>query len=360
MATILFLAHRIPYPPNKGDKLRAYHVLDHWTKQHKVFLGCFIDDPEDLQYRDELRERCVGTYFARLHPKLATIRAFSGFLTQSSLSVPYYHDRGLASWVDRVIAAEKPDCVFVYSSVMGQYVLDATPRPLRLLVDFVDVDSEKWAAYAAMKTFPAREIYRREARELLRFDRRVATEADACIFVSEPEADLFRTRAPEVHAKVFAIPNGIDTAYFSPENVGPRPDFTGAPVIVFTGQMDYWPNVDAVIWFSETVLPKIRERFPAAVFYVVGAHPSAAVRVLNSRPGIVVTGSVPDVRPYVGHADIVVAPLRVGRGIQNKVLEGMAMMRPVIATRRPYRVSMHYRTSICYWLVIATSSLTAY
>ena len=172
MATILFLAHRIPYPPNKGDKLRAYHVLDHWTKQHKVFLGCFIDDPEDLQYRDELRERCAGTYFARLHPKLATIRAFSGFLTQSPLSVPYYHDRGLASWVDRVIAAEKPDCVFVYSSVMGQYVLDATPRPLRLLVDFVDVDLEKWAAYAAMKTFPAREIYRREARELLRFDRR--------------------------------------------------------------------------------------------------------------------------------------------------------------------------------------------
>ena len=330
MATILFLAHRIPYPPNKGDKLRAYHVLNHWTKQHRVFLGCFIDDPEDLQYRDGLRERCAGTYFARLHPKLATMRAFTGFLTQSPLSVPYYHEGGLAAWVGHIMALEKPDCVFVYSSAMAQYVLGA--KPPRLLVDFVDVDSEKWAAYAAMKTFPARQIYRREARELLRFDRRVAAIADASIFVSEPEAELFRTRAPEVRERVFAIPNGIDTTYFSPKNAGARPNFTGAPVIVFTGQMDYWPNVDAVVWFSKDVLPKILDRFPAAEFYIVGSRPSAAVRALGSRPGVIVTGRVPDVRPFVGHADVVVAPLRIGRGIQNKVLEGMAMARPVIVT----------------------------
>ena len=258
--------------------------------------------------------------------------AFTGFLTQSSLSVPYYHDRGLAAWVGRIMDSEKPDCVFVFSSVMAQYVLGTTPRSSRLLVDFVDVDSEKWAAYAAMKTFPARQIYRREARELLRFDRQVAAEADACIFVSEPEAELFRTRAPEVRGKVVAISNGIDATYFSPENAGPRPNFTGAPIIVFTGQMDYWPNVDAVVSFSENVLPKLREKFPATVFYVVGAHPSPAIRALGSRPGIVVTGRVPDVRPYVGHANVVVAPMRIGRGIQNKVLEGMAMARPVIVT----------------------------
>jgi polysaccharide biosynthesis protein PslH len=332
MATILFLAHRIPYPPNKGDKLRAYHVLSHWAKRHKVFLGCFIDDPTDLQYRDALRERCAGTYFVRLHPKLATMRALSAFLTQSPLSVPYYHDRGLAAWIDRIMASEQPDCIFVYSSVMGQYVLGATPKPLHLLVDFVDVDSEKWAAYAAMKGFPARQIYRREGHELLRYDRRVAARADACIFVSKPEAELFRKRAPEVHTTILAIPNGIDLTYFSPKNAGPKPSLTGAPIIVFTGQMDYWPNVNGVIWFSENVLPKLRERFPAAAFYVVGAHPSAAIRALSSKPGIVVTGTVPDVRPYVGHADVVVAPMRIGRGIQNKVLEGMAMARPVIAT----------------------------
>ena len=331
MATILFLAHRIPYPPNKGDKLRAYQVLNHWTKHHKVFLGCFIDNPDDLRHRDLLRERCAGAYFARLHPERAAMRAFSTFLTQGPMCVRYYRDRGLAAWISRIMASERPERVFVFSSAMGQYVLEAS-RSSRVLVDFVDVDSEKWAAYAAIKRFPARQIYRREARELLRFDRRLAARADASIFVSEPEAELFRSRAPEVCAKVFAIANGIDSTYFSPQNAGSKPNFKGAPTFVFTGQMDYWPNVDAVVWFSDTVLPALRERFPGASFYIVGAHPSATVRALSLRPGIVVTGQVPDIRPYVGHADVVVAPLRIGRGIQNKVLEGMAMARPVIVT----------------------------
>ena len=331
MAKILFLAHRIPYPPNKGDKLRAYQVLSHWAKRHDVFLGCFIDDPDDLDYRDLLRERCASTYFVRLHPKIALLRASAAFLTNDPLSLRYYRDRGLAAWVRGVMLTERPDCTFVFSSVMAQYAL-AAPKTPRLIMDFVDVDSEKWADYAARTAFPFRQIYRREARQLLRFDRRVAAKADADIFVSESEAELFRTRAPELREKILAIPNGVDTAYFSPGNAGPKPNLCGAPIIVFTGQMDYWPNVDAVVWFSNTVLPTLRKRFPSATFYIVGAVPSAAVRSLSARPGIVVTGAVPDVRPYVGHADVVVAPLRMGRGIQNKVLEGMAMARPVIAT----------------------------
>jgi sugar transferase (PEP-CTERM/EpsH1 system associated) len=329
MATILFLTHRIPYPPNKGDKLRAYQVLNHWTKHHKVFLGCFIDDLEDLQHSELLRERCAGTYFARLHPRLALARAVGAFLTNEPLSLPYYWNRNLAGWVRQVVASERPECTFVYSSVMAQYLVGA---PGRVVVDFVDVDSEKWAEYAATRTFPAREIYRREARQLLRVERRVANQTDASIFVSEPEAALFRERAPEVKEKVFAIRNGVDSTYFSPENAGFNPNVNGAPVIVFTGRMDYWPNVDAVVWFSDTVLPNLRNRFPNTTFVIVGAKPSATVRALERQPGIVVTGAVPDVRPYVGYADVVVAPLRIGRGIQNKVLEGMAMARPVIVT----------------------------
>ena len=332
MAKILFLAHRIPYPPNKGDKLRAYQVLCHWAQRHDVFLGCFIDNPDDLQHRDLLSELCVGTYFVRLHPKLALVRSSAALLTGDPLSVLYYRDRGLTAWVRRVLSAEKPDCAFAFSSVMGQYFLDTASPPLRLLVDFVDVDSEKWREYAARKTFPARQIYRREARKLLEFDRRVAAKADASIFVSEAEAELFRKRGPELSEKIVAIPNGVDTAYFSPRNAGQNLNFGGKPVIVFTGQMDYWPNVDAVLWFSETILPNLRTKFPDATFYIVGGKPSAAVRALGLRPGIVVVGQVPDVRPYVGNADVVVAPLRIGRGIQNKVLEGMAMARPVIVT----------------------------
>jgi sugar transferase (PEP-CTERM/EpsH1 system associated) len=332
MATTLFLTHRMPYPPNKGDKLRAYQVLNHWTKQHKVFLGCFVDDEEDWQHKDLLCERCAGTHFARLHPTLALLRASGAFLTNDPLSLLYYRDQGVATWVRRVLATEKPECAFVFSSVMAQYLLGAVPPPARLLVDFVDVDSEKWAEYAATKTFPTREVYRREARQLLRFDRRVARQADASIFVSEPEAALFRERAPEVQEKVVVIPNGVDSTYFSPENAGLEPKLGGTPVIVFSGRMDYRPNVDAVVWFSDAVLPRLRERFPNATFLIVGAQPSATVRALSHRPGIVVTGTVPDVRPYLGYADAVVAPMRIGRGIQNKVLEGMAMARPVIVT----------------------------
>ena len=332
MATILFLAHRIPYPPNKGDKLRAYQVLNHWSKQHKVLLGCFVDDPEDVQHTDWLSERCAGTHFARLHPTIALMRSSRAFLTGDPLSLPYYRDQGLARWVRGVAESERPDCAFAYSSVMAQYLPDAQPRPSRVVVDFVDVDSEKWAEYAIPKGFPGRQIYRREARQLLRFDRRVAQQTDASIFVSEPEAELFRTLAPGVGRKVVAIPNGIDSAFFSPKHAGPKPDIGGPPVIVFTGRMDYWPNVQAVVWFSDAVLPALRERFPCVSFCIVGAHPTSSVRALSLRPGIVVTGAVPDVRPYVGHADVVVAPMRIGRGIQNKVLEGMAMARPVIVT----------------------------
>ena len=330
MATILFLAHRIPFPPNKGDKLRAYRILDHWAKHHRIFLGCFIDDPEDLQHRAPLRALCADTYFARLNPKWALIRACTAFATGDPLSVWYYRDRAMADWVQRIIDTEKPDCIFVYSSVMSQYVPSAS-RP-RVLLDFVDVDSEKWAAYAATRNFPLRQIYDREARKLLRFDRAAAARADASIFVSESEADLFRARAPEVREKVTAISNGIDAIYFSPENAGSKPDLAGHPVLVFTGQMDYWPNVDAVVWFSEKILPTIREELPTAAFYIVGAHPSDAVRALAARPGVTVVGPVRDVRPYIGHADVIVAPMRIGRGIQNKVLEGMAMAKPVIVT----------------------------
>ena len=211
-------------------------------------------------------------------------------------------------------------------------MFSSASRPSRFSSTSSTSIPRKWAAYAATRNFPLRQIYRREARQLLRFDRAAAARADASIFVSESEADLFRTRAPEVREKVTAISNGIDAIYFSPENAGSKPDLAGHPVLVFTGQMDYWPNVDAVVWFSENVLPTIREKFPTAAFYIVGAHPSAAVRALARDQALRLLDQFRDVRPYIGHADVVVAPMRIGRGIQNKVLEGMAMARPVIVT----------------------------
>ena len=214
MATILFLAHRIPYPPNKGDKLRAYQVLNHWTKQHKVFLGCFIDDPEDLQHRDLLRERCAGAYFARLHPKLALVRASGAFLTNDPLSLPYYRDRGLATWVRRVMATEKPDCAFVYSSVMAQYSRRGFPaiaRPRRLCrCRFRKVGRIRGDEDVSRPTnLSPRGATVASVRSPRRQHKLTPVSSSR-----KQKLRLFRKLAPEVREKVFAIPNGIDSTYF--------------------------------------------------------------------------------------------------------------------------------------------------
>jgi sugar transferase (PEP-CTERM/EpsH1 system associated) len=332
MQNLLFLPHRIPYPPDKGDKIRSFHFLQHLAKSYRIHLGSFIDDPDDWSHVAGLREICADTHFASLRPATATLRALGGFVTGEALSLPYYRDRRLAAWVDRVLTQVRPDTVFVYSSAMAQYVLGAAPRPRRIVMDFIDVDSDKWRQYAETQNWPMNWVYRREDRTLLSFDRRVAKAADASFFVSESEADLFRRLAPESAAKVFAVGNGIDAAYFSPETAYANPYDGGGPALVFTGAMDYWPNVDAVIWFAREVFPRVRERFHEAVFVIVGSRPTAEVLQLGGLPGVSVTGRVADVRPYLAHAAAAVVPIRIARGIQNKVLEAMAMARPVVTT----------------------------
>jgi sugar transferase (PEP-CTERM/EpsH1 system associated) len=199
-------------------------------------------------------------------------------------------------------------------------------------VDFVDVDSAKWSQYAQSCRWPLSTIYRREGARLLAFERAVAGATEASVFVTPAEAQLFRTLAPECAARVHQAQNGVDTGYFSPEHELPNPFHANEDAIVFTGAMDYWPNVDAVCWFAQQMLPAIAARQPHVRFYIVGVQPTPAVQALARDPRVVVTGRVPDVRPYLRHARVVVAPLRVARGIQNKVLEAMAMARPVVVS----------------------------
>jgi sugar transferase (PEP-CTERM/EpsH1 system associated) len=213
---------------------------------------------------------------------------------------------------------------------MAQYV--AGMAKLRVVVDFVDVDSVKWEQYGRSRRWPLAPIYGREGRRLLAFERKVAADSQASVFVTRAEADLFRRLAPECASRVHEIRNGVDTAFFAPSPnltcpYGPEED-----AIVFTGAMDYWPNVDAVSWFVREVLPEVAAIRPRARFYIVGMHPAASVVALARDPRVTVTGLVPDVRPYLHHARVVVAPLRVARGIQNKVLEAMAMARPVVVS----------------------------
>lgn len=332
MSELLFLAHRIPYPPNKGDKIRSWNILKFLTQHYRVHLGCFIDDPEDEKHRSTLEEICESCQFTPLNPSLAKLRSLGGMISGAPLTLPYFWDRQLAKWTDALIRDRKIEHVFIFSSSMAQYAMGDAAAKARRVVDYVDVDSDKWRQYAAAKSWPAGWIYNRESRRLLSFEREVAAASDASLFVSEAEADLFKALAPESAAKIGALNNGVDFEYFDPTQTYDRLFDGTDPILVFTGAMDYWANVDAVRWFANDVFPGIRARCPTAQFWIVGARPSPQVTELTSVSGIHVTGSVPDIRPYIAHADIIVAPLRLARGIQNKVLEAMAMARPVIAS----------------------------
>ena len=337
MANLLYLVHRLPYPPNKGDKVRSYHLLKHLTARHRVFLGTFVDDPDDEAHVDTVRKLCPDLHVARLTPAVAKLRSLSGLLTHQALGLRYYHNAGLQTWVKRTLAENQIDATVIFSSVMAQYVENTRAgNSPPMVVDFVDVDSVKWTQYSANHRWPLSWLYRREGERLLAYERAVAARSQRSFFVTENETALFRKMAPECAHRVEAMSYGVDSDFFSP-NAGLASPFEVGPQnsaqipVVFTGAMDYWPNIDAVSWFVSDIQPKLLRLWPQLRFYIVGRSPPAAVQALASNV-VTVTGTVPDVRPYLQHAAVVVAPLRVARGIQNKILEAMAMARPVVTS----------------------------
>lgn len=330
MESLLFLAHRLPYPPNKGDKVRSCHFFRQLAGRYRVFLGAFFDDPADRQHVQAVRRLCAGAHIEAIAPGWRRVMSATALLRGESLTLAYFRSRALREWVRRVVREERITRAFVFSAPMAQYVLELAA--LRTIVDFVDMDSAKFGDYAARRAWPASLVYRREARRLLAYEQAVARRVDAGIFVTEQETQRFVARTADCAGRVVTIRNGVDSDYFSPRRELPSPFAPGERPVAFTGAMNYWPNVDAVVWFAREVLPRLKQADAAIRFYVVGMNPDVTVRALAGRPDVVVTGRVPDVRPYLQHARVVVAPLRVARGIQNKVLEAMAMAKPVVAT----------------------------
>lgn len=329
MANILYLVHRLPYPPNKGDKVRSYHLLKHLARNHRVFLGTFIDDPDDDVHLPAVRALCADLQVERLHPRRARIASLNGLLADEPLTLRYYRSAAIFDWVNRLCRANHIDAVVVFSSAMAQYVEDFQRLPI--LIDFVDVDSAKWTQYAPRHRWPMSWLYRREGKLLLNYERRIAARSTRSFFVTENEATLFCEQAPECRLRVEAMCNGVDADYFSPAPERSSPYQADELPVVFTGAMDYLPNIDAVSWFTKEVLPDLLKRWPTARFHIVGRSPAAEVLALAG-DHVAVSGTVPDVRPYLQYAAVVVAPLRIARGIQNKILEAMAMTKPVIAS----------------------------
>lgn len=335
---LLFLCHRVPYPPIKGEKIRAWHMLDHLADRWELDLGCLLDDPADAAHLPLLRGRCAAVECHPVAKGGRAARALLGLRPGRSLTQGWFANAPLARWVDAGLAEGRWQAAFVYSSAMAPYVMhppSGAPAPWRVL-DMVDVDSEKWRAYAAAGRSPMRPVWAREARTLLRLERAAAVAFDRTILVSRAERDRMAELAPEGADRLGWVDNGVALERFDPAlpHANPYPDDT--PAIAFTGTMDYRPNIDAVCWFADQVMPLLRGRARPPAFHIVGSNPAPAVRTLATRPDVHVTGPVPDVRPYLAHAAVVVAPLRIARGIQNKVLEAMAMARPVVASPQAF------------------------
>ena len=344
MRDLLFLSHRIPYPPDKGEKIRGWNLLGHLAQSYNIHLGCLIDDAADWQHLPLLRERCAEVAAFGIDRRWQKLFALARARPGRPLMLDYYRHRGLLRWVDDLLARRRMDVLYIYSAAMAPYVLrhDAGAHRhaggLRVL-DMQDIDSEKWAAYAGRSAWPMRLVWAREGRTLLAYERRAAAACDNTLFVTEAEARRFVTLAPESAGRVDWLENGVDLAQFNPalDFANPYAGLPGdGPDLVFTGNMDYWPNVDAAVWFAENVLTRLQRIHAGLRLHVVGANPALQVKRLVERPGVYVTGRVPDVRPYVAHAALAVAPLRIARGIQNKVLEAMAMAKPVVASRQAF------------------------
>ena len=329
---LLFLCHRIPYPPDKGEKIRGWHVLRHLAERYRVHVGCLVAEPGEMAHVETLAAICesVGAFHVGRLQRLR--RAALAVRPGRPLMPGFYHDPRLARWVRQTLvrqtlAREPVEIVWIVSVAMAPYALHLDQR---LILDAIDIDSEKWAAYATRAAWPMRAVWAREARTLLSYERHAAARVERTLFVSSEEARRFVELAPECAGRAAAVDNGVDLDRFSPGTAFADP--FAAPALVFTGHMDYRPNEDAVQWFAHAVLPLVRARRAAVEFWIVGASPTPRVAALAGLTGVHVTGRVADVRPYLAHASVVVCPLRMARGIQNKVLEAMAMGRPVVAT----------------------------
>lgn len=330
MAEILFLAHRLPWPPDKGDKIRSFHLLRHLASRHRVRLGAFVDDPADRDAAGDLSGLCAELFLRPLDRTRLVRRALSGLVAGEPLSVAVYADPAMQVWVRERLRS--CDLALAFSGQTARFLLDP-PTSVPWLLDLVDCDSEKWRALAGTGRGAKRRLYTREADRLLGFERRAVAAASRTFLVTRAEADLLIERAPEVRDRVAVLENGVDSDFFAPERAGSDPwGEPGPPRLVFTGVMDYAPNVQAVRWFATEVVPRLRRTIGRVRLAIVGARPSRSVERLADPPDLLVTGRVPDVRPWIGHADLAVAPLRIARGVQNKVLEAMAMAKPVVAS----------------------------
>jgi sugar transferase (PEP-CTERM/EpsH1 system associated) len=320
---VLYLCHRFPFPPRRGGKIRPFNMIRHLSAGHEVTVASLARTAAEAEEGAGLSQHCTAYEMGRVHDRVQRLRMVARLPTATPSSFGFFYCRDLARRVRRLLAAQRFDLIFVHCSSAAQYVAHVRDTPK--ILDFGDMDSQKWLEYARHKPFPLSLGYWLEGRKLERLERRLAGRFDLCTATTRAEWETLNSYGTAAATDWF--PNGVDAGYFAPTDEPFDRD-----TLSFVGRMDYYPNQQCMLEFCRETLPRIRAQRPGIKLSIVGADPSPAVQRLGNIPGVTVTGSVPDVRPYVRRSALMVAPLHIARGTQNKLLEAMAMGVPVVTS----------------------------
>lgn len=321
---ILFISHCLPYPPNRGDKIRAFHEIRLLSRQHEIHLLCLAKEAAEIGTEGPLEEYCESIQVFPLDPLRARVRCLTSLIRGRPFSLGYFAEPDLVRAARRFAETESVEVVLAYTSVMAP--LAELFGKSKKVCDLVDVDSAKWKEYAHRDRSPKRHLYELEGRRLEAYERQICRDFDQVVVTTDRELSILDGAG--LSSRPLAIANGVSVRSLN----AAAESKTKEPSLVFVGQMDYLPNIDAVVYFAEQVFPELKRGYPDVTFSIVGRSPSRAVQRLESIPGIVVTGEVEEIEPYLSRSWIFVAPLRIARGIQNKVLEAMAVGLAVVST----------------------------
>jgi len=323
---VLFLTHRLPYAPNRGDRARAYHIVRVLAPVSALHVASLVHNEDEAGRTQAVRDLGAEVSAFRVPWLSNRLRAVSRLAGSTPLTHMLLDAPGIDAALERIVAEQRPDVVLAYCSSMAKFAMAPALRQTPMVLDMVDVDSEKWSALAQTAAWPMSAIYHREARTLRAFERLAVRHARRTIVINEREGVVLRAISPD--AAISIVHNGVDLA-----GLRPRGSPSTAPVVVFCGVMNYTPNVEGVLWFAGHVWPRVLDARPTAQFFVVGADPGPEIRRLaQTHASITVTGTVPDVRRYLWDSAVSVAPLLTARGTQNKVLEAIAAGLPVVVT----------------------------
>lgn len=322
---VLYVCHRFPFPPKRGGKIRPFNMIRHLHQQgHEVVVASLVRSEEEAQAGVGLREHCSRFLMERVHDETATVRMVLRLPTKGPSSMGYFYSAALERRIQAELARTAFDLIFVHCSSVAPYVAQAQ-GPAKIL-DFGDMDSQKWLSYGPMKPFPLSLGYYLEGLKMQLAEAELAKQFDCC--TATTKAELATLNGLGTAHRTDWFPNGVDTKAFAPAEQPYEPD-----TICFIGRMDYYPNQECMLEFCKDTWPLILGRRPKAQLLIIGAEPSAEIKALGALPGVTVTGSVPEVQPYVHRAAVNVAPLNIARGTQNKILESMAMGVPVVASQ---------------------------